>query len=209
MGRSNQVLKIFLTYPFTWLTFLLIIIIEWTFITWFQPSLPMTLLVIGIGIVMLAAWPILFLRSNVFRALYNQLPYKTDMEALEKLLKSCSESFGRPARECVALLDKTRQEFQSRVFQSELDGIFQNLSDLSQNHAQLYSRFQQFGTAQQKQTMQDILKQQVRSVENSLTALKTFSGNLTLLDTHPEDYEKMGSDLKAINQELQNVIQEV
>ncbi len=209
MGRSNQVIKIFLMYPFTWLALLLIVIIEWAFIKWFQPPLTMIFLVAGIGIVLLAAWPILFLRSDVFRKLYNQMPYKADMEELEKLLKSCSESFREPARECLALLNKTRQEFQSHVFQSELDRIFQNLFDVSRNHVQLYSRLQQFGTIQQKQTMQDILKQQVKSVENSLTALKMFSGNLTLLDAHPEDYERMGSDLKAINQELQNVIQEV
>jgi hypothetical protein len=57
--------------------------------------------------------------------------------------------------------------------------------------------------------METVLKQQIRSVENSLSALKAFSGNLTLLDVHPEDYEKIGGHLKDINQELQNVIQEV
>jgi len=209
MGRGNQVLKIFLSYPFTWLAFLLIIIVEWAFIKWFQPPLMMKFLIIGIGVAMLAVWPVLFFRSKVFRKLYNRMPYEIDMKELEKILQSCSESFRKPARECLILLDNTRQEFQSQVFQSELDRIFQNLFDLSQNHVQLYSRLQQFGTAQQKQTMQTILQQQVRSVENSLTALKAFSGNLTLLDAHPEDHERMGSDLKAINQELQNVIQEV
>ena len=209
MGRSQHVAKIFLAHPFTWLALLVIIILEGAFMAWFRPPLLMTLLMLGIGAALLAAWPVMFLRSTVFQTLYNQMPYETERQELEKLLKSCSESFRKPAQECLALLDKIRREFQADPFQSDLDNIFQNLLDLSRNHVQFYARQQKFGTAQQKQTMQNVLKQQVLSVENSLTALKTFSGHLTLLDARPEDYEKIGSDLKAINQELQNVIQEV
>jgi hypothetical protein len=209
MRGRNQVLKIFFTYPLTWLAVIVTIGMEWAFIKWFHPPLLMTFMLFGLGIVMLAVWPLVFLKSQAFRQRYNQMPYETDLKELEKTLAACSESFRKPAQECLVLLDKIRQEFQAPMFQDELDRIFRNLFDLSRNHVQLYSRTQQFGTAQQKQTMQNILKQQVRSVENSLTALKAFSGNLTLLDTHPEEYEGMGNNLKAINQELQNVIQEV
>lgn len=107
------------------------------------------------------------------------------------------------------LLDNIQEEFPGSPFQSDLERILQNLLDVSRNHAQFYSRLQQFGTSQQQRTMQSVLQQQVRSVENSLTTLKAFSGHLTLLDTHPEDYERIGSDLKTINQELEDVIQEV
>ena len=191
MRRGHRVLKIFLSYPFTWLVLLEILIIEWAFMLWFKPPLTMKLVGVGIGIIMLAVWPILFLRSQVFHTRYNRMPYETKMKELEKLLKSCSESFRKPAEDCLVLLDNVRQEFQSRTFQTELDQIFQNLFDLSRNHVQLYSRLQQFGTAQQKHTMETDLKQQVRSVENSLSALKAFSGHLTLLHVHPEDYEKI------------------
>jgi hypothetical protein len=209
IGR-NQILKILLTYPFTWLAVIVIVGIEWAFNQWFHPPLLLTLLMVGLGMVMLVVWPILLLKSPDFRQRYNQMPYETDLKELEKTLASCSEAFRKPAQECLALLAKIRREFrQAATFQDELDRIFQNLFDLSRNHVQFYARTKEFGSAQQKQTMQNVLKQQVLSVENSLTALKTFSGNLTLLDTHPEEYDNMGNDLKTINQGLQNVIQEV
>ncbi len=209
MTRRPEVTKIVLTYPFTWLAGLFVVVPEWAFFAWFRPPFLIGAGMVGLGLVLLVIWPVIFLRSQAFRQLYMRLPNELDMKELKKLLRTCSDSFRKPAQECLALLDNTRQEFQSQTFQSELDRIFQNLFDLSRNHSLLYARLQQFGTTQQQKAMQHILQQQVRSVENSLTALKTFSGNLTLLDAHPEDYERMGSDLKAINQELQNVIQEV
>jgi hypothetical protein len=209
MERKPQVTKIFLTYPLTWVAVLVIIILEGLFWGWFRPPLLVTILMVGIGGILFAAWPVLFLRSNVFQKLYQRTPYASERQELETLLKSCTDAFRRPAQECLALLDKIQQEFQVETFQSDLDGILRNLLDLSRNHVQFYARQQKFGAAQQKQVMQKVLSQQVLSVENSLTALKTFSGHLTLLDAHPEDYEKIGSNLKAINQELQNVIQEV
>ncbi|MCP4398390.1 MAG: hypothetical protein GY801_13970, partial [bacterium] len=194
---------------FTWLAFLFVIACEWGFISWFQPPFLITVGSSAAGIVLLALWPLLFFKSGAFRQRYTQLPRELEQKELSKLLDSCAESFRTPARECLALLESTNREFQSQSFQSELDRIFYNLSDLSRNHALLYARRHQFGTAEQKRTMQSILQQQERSVENSLAALRSFSGNLTLLDAHPEDHAKMGSNLKAINQELQNVIQEV
>jgi hypothetical protein len=209
MEREQRVAKIFWMNPFTWLAGFFVIVSEWGFITWFQPPLTIVAGVIAVGVVLLALWPLLFLKSGAFRQRYTQLPHELELKELNKLLESCAETFRRPAQECLALLESTRREFQSQAFQSELDLIFYNLSDLSRNHVLLYGRRNQFGTDEQKRTMQSILQQQVRSVENSLSALRSFSGNLTLLDAHPEDHAKMGSNLKAINQELQNVIQEV
>lgn len=209
MGQRPSVLKILLASPFTWIAIVLIAVLEVGFFWWFTPSLLMTLIFLGIGGFLLVAWPIIFMNSKTFRQIAQQLPYKADVHTLTTILKSCSPAFRKPAEDCLALLDRTRQEFQSQTFHGELDRIFQNLYDLSQNHAQLYTRVQKFGTAEQKRTMQHLVQQQVQSVENSLNALKTFSGNLTLLDTNPGDYEQMGNDLKAINDELQHVIQEV
>ena len=209
MGRQQNVLALLMTYPFTWVAIVVVVLLEGLFIWWFTPPLFMKLVLFGIGVVLIAIWPVLFLRSQAFRQMAQQLPYKADVHALNTVLKSCSNAFRKPALECLALLDRTRQEFQSQTFQGELDRIFQNLYDLSRNHAQLYTRVQTFGTTEQKRTMQHLLQQQVTSVQNSLTTLKAFSGNLTLLDTNPDDYERMGNDLKAINDELQHVIQEV
>lgn len=209
MGRGRQIAKIISSYPFTWAAVVEIVVFGAAFILWFRPPLLTQLMVLAMGAVLLLLWPIVFLRSDAFRTIYHHLPYKQELDEFERLLRASSGSFQKPARECLALLEKTRQEFKSNVFDSDLDRIFQNLLDLTRNHVQFYARMQQFGTSDQQQTMHNILYQQERSVENSLTALKAFSGNLTLLDIRPDEYEKMGSDLKAINQELQNVIQEV
>ena len=208
MERRQFMSKIVLAYPLTWAAGGVIIALEGAFWAWFHPPLPLLLLMWGLGAALWALWPVMFFRSSDFRALFTRMPYEAGRPELEKILTACSEAFRKPAQECLTLLDKIRQEFEAETFRSELTEIFQNLVDLSRNHVQFYARLQKFGTAQQKQTMQNVLKQQILSVENSLTALKTFSGNLTLLDAHPEDYEKIGSDLKAINQELQNVIQD-
>lgn len=209
MKRGYRVLSLFFSDPFMWLSFLWIVILEWSFMTWFRPPLMMKVVTGGMGIVLWSAWPILFFQSNRFRKRYHRMSYESSVDELEKNLDLCSESFRNPARDCLALLSNIRQEFKSQIFQNEMDLIFQNLFDLSRNHGQLYSRIHQFGTKQQKQTMQSILQQQVTSVENSLMALKTFSGHLTLLEVQPLDYEKIGSDLKAINQGLQEAIQEM
>lgn len=209
MERRPNVMKTLFTYPFTWIAFVIIVLLEAVFFWWFTPPFLMKVAFLGAGAVMVILWPVLFFTSNTFRQIVQQLPYKANVHSLETVLKSCSPAFRKPAQECLALLDRTRQEFQSQTFHSELDLIFQNLYDLSQNHAQLYTRVQTFGTADQKRTMQHLLQQQISSVENSLNSLKTFSGNLTLLDTNPIDHEQMGNSLKAINDELQHVIQEV
>lgn len=209
MKRGSQVGKIFFSSPFTWMALLAIVVLEWIFISWFQPPFSLMAGVLGLGVVMLVLWPVFYLRSGAFRRRYQQSPHDTDVAELKGLLTSCSDSFRRPVEECLMLLDNIQEEFPGSPFQSDLERILQNLLDVSRNHAQFYSRLQQFGTSQQQRTMQSVLQQQVRSVENSLTTLKAFSGHLTLLDTHPEDYERIGSDLKTINQELEDVIQEV
>lgn len=209
MEREQRVTKIFWMNPFTWLTILFVIVCEWGFIVWFQPPFVITAGAIAAGLAVLALWPLIFLKSGAFRQSYSRLPYEIERKELEELLESCAEPFRKAAHELLELQESTRREFKSQTFQSELDRIFYNLSDLSRNHSLLYARRNQFGTAEQKRTMQRILQQQIQSVENSLTALRSFSGNLTLMEAHPEDHAKMGSNLKAINQELQNVIQEV
>ena len=204
---ERRALPLLVASPLTWLALLVILGFEAAFDLWFQPSPFMLAVMSGVGVFLFILWPIFYVRSGDFQAVADQLPCKMDVAALEKLLKTCDEPFRQPAYECIALLEKTQQEFKSQTFQSDLDRIVENLTQLSQNHLQLSSRLQRFGTAQQKQLMQSILQQQVRSVENSLTTLKAFSGNLTLLDAHPEELEKMGDDLKGINEELEHVIQ--
>lgn len=193
--------------PFTWVALLIVVGLEIAFYRWFQPPLTLAALIIGLGGMLLLIWPVLFLRSQSFREVYQEMPYKSDVSDLQKRLKSCHASFRAPAEECIVMIEKIQQEFQADTFRGDLERIIENLMELTQNHLQLTSRLERFGTPQQKQLMQSILDQQVRSVENSLTTLRAFSGNLTLLEANPEDVEKIGSDLRTVNQELEHVIQ--
>ena len=202
--RASQLV---LASPFTWVALLIVAGLEIAFYRWFQPPLTLAALMIGLGGILLLIWPALLLRSQSFREMYQEMPYKSDVSELQKRLKSCHASFRAPAEECIVLIEKIQQEFQADTFQGDLERIIENLMELTKNHLQLTSRLERFGTPQQKQLMQSILAQQVRSVENSLTTLRAFSGNLTLLEANPEDIEKIGSDLRAVNQDLEHVIQ--
>ena len=202
--RASQVV---LASPFTWFALLSVVGLEIAFYRWFHPPITLAALMIGLGGMLLLIWPVLFLRSQSFHEVYQDMPYKSDVSDLQKRLKSCHASFRAPAEECIVMIEKIQQEFQADTFRGDLERIIENLMELTQNHLQLTSRLERFGTPQQKQLMQSILDQQVRSVENSLTTLRAFSGNLTLLEANPEDIEKIGSDLRAVNQELEHVIQ--
>ena len=193
--------------PFTWFALLSVVGLEIAFYRWFHPPITLAALMIGLGGMLLLIWPVLFLRSQSFHEVYQDMPYKSDVSDLQKRLKSCHASFRAPAEECIVMIEKIQQEFQADTFRGDLERIIENLMELTQNHLQLTSRLERFGTPQQKQLMQNILDQQVRSVENSLTTLRAFSGNLTLLEANPEDIEKIGSDLRTVNQELEHVIQ--
>lgn len=202
--RASQVV---LASPFTWFALLSVVGLEIAFYRWFHPPIMLAALMIGLGGMLLLIWPVLFLRSQSFHEVYQDMPYKSDVSDLQKRLKSCHASFRAPAEECIVMIEKIQQEFQADTFRGDLERIIENLMELTQNHLQLTSRLERFGTPQQKQLMQNILDQQVRSVENSLTTLRAFSGNLTLLEANPEDIEKIGSDLRTVNQELEHVIQ--
>ena len=115
MERQQSVLKILFAYPFTWAVIVIVVLLEWLFIWWFTPPLLMKVLLFGIGAILIASWPVIFLRSQAFRQIAQQLPYKADVHALHTVLKSCSDAFRKPALECLTLLDRTRQEFQSQL----------------------------------------------------------------------------------------------
>lgn len=204
---ERRAMQLVLTSPFTWLALVIVVGLEAAFYRWFQPPITLAAIMIVLGGLLFLMWPVLLLRSRSFREQYQEMPYKLDVSELQKRLKACHVSFRAPAEECIVMIEKIQQEFQADTFQGDLERIIENLIELTQNHLQLTSRLERFGTPQQKQLMQSILAQQVRSVENSLTTLRAFSGNLTLLEANPEDIEKIGSDLRAVNQELEHVIQ--
>ncbi|GBC63933.1 hypothetical protein DENIS_4933 [Desulfonema ishimotonii] len=209
MAQPKRVLKIFISFPATWLVVFLTVMAEWGFEFWFQPPLFLRLSAAGLGVFFLLLWPVIFIRSDVFRRKYNHIPEIPEIRSLEALLVPCHPSFRQPATECLALVGKIRKEFRAGAFQEEVDALLRNLAELARNHTELLERSRQFGTQQQKEAMARLLKEQGQSVDSSLTALRRFSGNLTLFDTHIRDQTEIDGELKAINVGLQEAIREI
>lgn len=209
MNRISRVIRILATAPATWLMVVALAALEWIFLQWFRPPVPFLLAGAGVGIFLLLLWPVLFLRSEEFSRAYYGTPTTTDTDDLEKLLDSCHPTFQTPARACLALSQAIQKEFKGQTFLEEVDGMLQSLALLARNHIELFDRSQRFGTPEQKRTMNELLRDQARSVENSLVALQRFSGNLTLFDLHAKDRQDIDGELKAINIGLQDAIQEI
>ncbi len=208
-NRWERIITAIFLYPLTWLAFCIVMTAEWAFMAWFEPPMLINLGIVGIGLVLAALWFAIFIRSEEFRRRYNRMPEESDSNDLEKLMSQCHPEFARAVRECLILIEKIRKEFQKQAFQGEVEGLLSNLTELTRNHLQLYSRSRQFGTDEQQKEMQGLILQQIRSVEESLTALKRFSGNLTLFDSQINTQKDIDEELKLINQGLQEAIREV
>ncbi|MDX1431650.1 MAG: hypothetical protein R3286_04300 [Gammaproteobacteria bacterium] len=63
------------THPATWLMVATLAALEWGFVSWFQPSAVMLAAAAALGLVLVAAWPVLLLRSPAFlKRLYDPAP---------------------------------------------------------------------------------------------------------------------------------------
>jgi len=51
-------------YPVTWIAALVVVLIEWQIFTWFDPPLPIAIALVVLGVLSLAAWPIVMLASG-------------------------------------------------------------------------------------------------------------------------------------------------
>ncbi|MBF0099377.1 MAG: hypothetical protein HQK77_00565 [Desulfobacterales bacterium] len=209
MSSSDKILKLLFTFPLTWLAVGVIIAFEAGFYLWFAPSILMMSMTIILGVILLGLWPIFFVSSHSFQQRYQRLPYEQKMTSLQRRLNKCSPIFKNLVLSCIKLIEHMQIEFKESLFQGELDGIIENLSDLTEHHFQLCQRIEHFGTEIQKQSMRQVLTQQIASVEKTLSALKALSGNLTLIDINTEQYQEMGDNLRLINHGLHEVIQEM
>ena len=69
MQRINRVLKALFAFPFTWGALAALLVAEWGFLWWFEPPLPMTLLVVVLGMVSGHVAGAVFALGNVPKAL--------------------------------------------------------------------------------------------------------------------------------------------
>lgn len=208
-AMKNRVIKIFLTSSQTWFALSTTVILVSAFIQWFSPSMPMLLAVLAAGILLVLMWPAIFFRSDVFQKKYRSVPEEIETVDLENLLQDCTPSFRKPAMACLILARKIHEKFKTQAFHDEVNSLLQHLAELAVNHKELLERSREFGTDEQKQAMERLLQQQAETVEASLSALKRFSGNLTLFDLHFKDQKEIDGEIKAINLGLQEAIREI
>jgi len=209
MMRSERIFSAISAYPLTWLSFIIVIVMEWAFMAWFEPPMLIKLAAVSTGVILLLIWIIIFTRSETFWRRYNRMPEEMDTDEFKASLKDAHPAFIQAVEKCMEMVHKIQKEFKSKSFQGEVDWLMKSLTDLTQNHIQLYSRSREFGTEEQKQEMNNLIGQQIKSVEDSLVALKRFSGNLTLFDSQINAQKEIDAELKAINQGLQEAIKEV
>ncbi len=209
MERGSRILNIIWKSKKTWLAVIITGLLEGAFFLWFQPAALMLFAAVGVGLLSLLLWPVVYVRSEEFRRLYHGLPEALEEGDLKRLLAFCEPGFREPALECLALAEKIRREFKDQGFIEEVDSMLTHLFQLTRNHTELYQRAQTFGTEDQKEAMRRMLSRQAASVEDALTAMKRFSGNLTLFDLRMKDQKEIDTELKAINMGLQDALKEV
>lgn len=206
--KGGRIILIALTSPQTWLVVGICIFLQIFYHAWFQPGFLLTAVSAGTGLFLIFIWLAIFTRSDFFRRKYNRIPDETSIRELKKILDSCHVSFRKPAIKCIELAQKVRQEFDSAGFQGHIDSLMQNLHEMAANNSELLKRSEKFGTEQQKKTMTELLYKQAGYMENSYTALKKFSGNLTLFDLSMKDQKEINLEIESINQALQEAIKE-
>jgi hypothetical protein len=198
--------KTFFTYPATWLAAALIAGLHIAFTLAFQPALVWTLGAFGVDVAAAALWLVIAFKSADFRKRLNTMPYENQGKEVTALVSDCPEPFKKPALDSIRLIQKINLEFPERTYSSELDMMLLNIRELSRNHKTLWTRSQDFGDAAQKKKMDAILGDQLKAIDTTLSTLKTFSGNLTLIEADASQTTSAAGELKDLNEGLKEVI---
>jgi hypothetical protein len=208
MAKSKPFKALF-TYPLTYAVIILIICAHTAFTLWFMPSVFMHGLVLIADVILFSLWFFLSIKSGAFKEHLNKMPYEEQISELKEILKECPQDYRKIAGACIELIQKVKADFKDQRYSYEMDYMVSNIINLSENHKQLYKRYLDFGNQEQKQNMKNILDSQMKSIANTLNTLKTFSGNLTLLDANAEKSAEAAGELKEINKSLKEVIEEL
>ncbi|HOJ63083.1 MAG TPA: hypothetical protein PLE45_01570 [Spirochaetota bacterium] len=134
---------------------------------------------------------------------------RVNLNELKRILKMCDPLFKEKAENILKLLAKITSEFKEKHSLEELDYLIDNLFLLSQNNRDMYQRFKEFGTKEQKAIMQEKIKSHIKSLEDTYEMLQAFSGNLALLDANFNEVKSVSTKLKYINETMQELIKEI
>ena len=205
----NRVLKSFFTYPLTYLVIFIIILVHVIFSNWFSANIFMNSLAVCLDIFAFGLWFTLVFSSGKFREHFSRLPYQEQIGSLKEILAGCQPDFKDAALKSLDIIQKIKADFDDHQYDSEMDAILYNISNLAKNHQALFLRLDKFGTVEQKNYMRTVLNKQLGSVQNALRTLQTFSGNLTLIAADSGQTTVSTNTLKDINKGLQEVMEEL
>ena len=189
MKRMLPYLNLIIAYPPTWLALGVVIVGELGIAVWFQPPALILAVAILIGIILLALWPMVLIRSPQF---VRDAIQKKSLEDFVKRLEGCYPSFGPPAMDCWTVAERIKQEFGARGFGDEVESAMAKLIKLTENHVKFHSLSQQFGDAEQKKEMHSRLLKHVARVENTKTSLLVLGGKLAILEFDVATKEEIG-----------------
>lgn len=108
--RSNHLLRVFLSYPPTWMAVFTIAAVEWAFFDWFQPPFSLKVGVLGVGVLLLLLWPVLLVRSKSFGELFFRLSTEVKKEDLQELERLAADLQALGSSRGVDQLRKLRQK---------------------------------------------------------------------------------------------------
>lgn len=197
------------TYPLTWAVTGLIAVLHVVFNLLFAPSMIFTIIAFAVDLAGFCTWFVIAFKSEDFKKHYNKMPYENRTKEIGEIVRSCPEPFRTPAVQSLSLIDKVTREFPGQTYSFELESMVSNIRELAVNYRTLAERSQHFGDADQKKRMESIMNGQLNALNNTLSTLKTFSGNLTLLAANEEQSQAATDQLKDINQGLKEVIEEL
>lgn len=208
VNRSKPFKALF-KYPLTYAVIFMIIVAHTAFTLWFLPSFFIHSLILITDIFLFSLWFVIIIKSEAFKNHLNKMPYEEQINELKTILKECPDNYSKLAGECIDIIQKVKTDFKDQQYSYEMDYMVSNVINLSENHKQLYQRYLNFGNEEQKQNMKTMLDSQMKSINNTLNTLKTFSGNLTLLEANTEKSAEAAGELKEINKSLKEVIEEL
>jgi len=199
-------LKILFSYIYSWFVFGILLLTNVLFIVILEPPFFLGVLLLPLDLILIISWGLLQIKSPYFTLQLNNILQRINVDQLNRTLKKCNPDFKQKANNILKLLGTITQEFKEKHSLEEIDSLVDNLFLLSENNKTLYQRWQQFGTAEQRAIMQNKIKQQVNSLNETYQMLQAFSGNLTLLEANFNEVNSISNKLKYINQTIQDLI---
>lgn len=203
MGRF---FKLLFSYKITWIVASCIALFNVIFFAIFQPPLFLILILAVLDFISFTIWGVLTANSDYFINHSESILNRINIGNLNKMLNGTSPEFKLRVNQCIKLIGTISREFKNKMKLEEMDSLVDNLYLLTENNRNLYQRYLQFGTKEQKDIMNGKIQEQIKSLNSTYEMLQAFSGNLSLLDANNNEVSDASTKLKYINQSLQDLV---